>query len=82
MKQFVMEFDYKNRHYKADVTEIGGLDGVQYAISQRDEDLAEQFGEVVVRKPNTNGEFQYNLPPGKGSDEFMNTLVAGLRKYL
>lgn len=82
MKQFVIEFDYKNGHYKASVTEIGGLDDTQYAISPMDQDLALEFGEVVVRKPKTDGDFQYSLLPGKERDEYMISLTSALKKYL
>lgn len=78
----MIEFDFKSRPYKASVTEIGGLDDVQYVIDPRDEDLALQFGQVIVHKSNPEGSYHYDLPPGTEGDEFMSSLVSALKKYI
>ena len=50
MNQFIIQFEFEGRKYQADVTEIDGLDDVQYAISPRDEKLAERFKTLEPEK--------------------------------
>ena len=82
MRQFTISFEFESRSHLANVTEIGGLDHVQYAISQNEEDLAERFRTSVIKKLTDEEEFQYSYPPGPGGQEFMESLVKGLEKYL
>ena len=82
MKQFIINFNFEGVNYAADVTEIGGLDDVQYAISQQDEKLAEKFKTIIVRKAKNEQNYQYSLPPVPNVDEFMESLTKGLKDYL
>jgi hypothetical protein len=82
MKQFTIGFDFEGRNYEADVTEIGGLDDVQYAVSPKDEKLAERFKTNVLRRVKGEPNFQYSFPETSGSDEFMESLSKGLEAYL
>jgi len=82
MKQFTISFYFEGQFYRADVTEIGGLDDTQYAISPQDEKLAERFKTNVVRKPKDEYEYQYALPEAHDGDAFMESLVEGLKKSL
>jgi len=82
MKQFTMVFYFEGQFYAADVTEIGGLDDTQYAISQQDEKLAERFKENIIREANDTHEFQYALPDDPAGVEFMDALAKGLKKVI
>jgi len=82
MKQFIIHFNFKGINYSADVTEIGGLDDIQYAISQQNEKLAEKFKTIVIRKVKNEQNYQYSLPPVPNVDEFMESLTKGLSDYL
>ncbi len=78
MNQFTIQFQFEGRDYIADVTEIGGLDDTQYAVSPRDEKLTEKFKTNVIRKVKGNNEYQYALPAAPGGVEFMEALAKGL----
>ena len=80
MKQFTIAFYFEGQFYTADVTEIGGLDDTQYAISQRDEKLAERFKTNVIRQLKNEQDYQYGIPEGHNGADFMESLAAGLRK--
>jgi hypothetical protein len=82
MKQFTIRFDFEGHTYEADVTEIGGLDDVQYAVSPKDEKLAERFKTNVLRRVKGESNFQYSFPETSGSDEFMESLSKGLMACL
>ena len=82
MKQFIIQFNFEGHTYSADVTEIGGLDDVQYAISQRDEKLAERFKTNVIRKVKDEDILQYAFPDAPHNVEFMESLAKGLGNYL
>ena len=82
MKHFIIRFDFEGRNYEADVTEIGGLDDVQYAVSPKDEKLSERFKTNVLRRVKGESNFQYAFPETSGSDEFMESLSRGLMAYL
>ena len=81
MKQFTIQFQFEGQSYIADVTEIGGLDDIQYAVSPRDEKLTERFKTNIIRKVKDNNEYQYALPSAHGGVEFMEALAKGLSAY-
>jgi len=82
MKQFTINFEFEGKTYTADVTEIGGLDDTQYAISPHDDELTERFRTNIVKKEKTAKDYQYSLPTAHGGDDFMKSLVKGLDKFL
>jgi len=82
MKQFIINFEFEGKIYTADVTEIGGLDDTQYAISQKDEKLAERFKTNIIRNPKNEQEYQYALPDAPNATLFMESLVKGLKRAL
>jgi len=82
MKQFTIVFYFDGQFYAADVTEIGGLDDTQYAISQQDEKLAERFKTNIIRESKSDHEFQYALPNDPSGVEFMEAMVKGLQKAI
>jgi len=82
MKQFIIRFSFEGQEYAASVTEIGGLDDTQYAISPQDGKLAERFKTTIIRKPKDEEGYQYALPEGLGATAFMESLVKGLEKSL
>ena len=82
MKQFTIVFYFQGLFYSADVTEIGGLDDTQYAISQQDEKLAERFKTNIIRETKDDEQYQYALPDDPDGVEFMESLVKGLKKAI
>jgi hypothetical protein len=82
MKQFIIWFNFEGSRYAADITEIGGLEDVQYAVSQKDERLAERFKTTVIRKIKGEDGYQYAFPQVQGGVEFMESLVKGLDDHL
>ena len=82
MKQYTISFSFEGQSYSADVTEIGGLDDTQYAISQNDEKLAERFKTNVIRLVKGSNDLQYTLPDDPAGVEFMEAIADGLRKVI
>lgn len=82
MKQFIIQFNFEGHRYEADVTEIGGLEDIQYAISQKNEKLAERFKTSVIRKVKGEAGYQYAFPQVRGGVEFMESLAKGLDEHL
>ncbi|MBS1598298.1 MAG: hypothetical protein JST75_08730 [Bacteroidetes bacterium] len=82
MNQFTIVFNFEGQFYAADVTQIGGLDDTQYAISQQDANLAERFKSNVIRESKDDGEFQYAIPRDPAGVEFMESLVKGLKMVI
>ena len=82
MEKFIIKFDFEGRTYEADVTEIGGLDDVQYAVSPRDEKLGERFKTNVLRRVKGELNYQYSIPEIPGSHDFIESLSRGLNAYL
>ena len=82
MKQFTINFEFEGKPYTANVTEIGGLDDIQYAISPHDADLAERFKTNVLRKQKTTKDYQYAIPMDSGGAAFMKSLAKGLDQFL
>ncbi|HTQ64772.1 MAG TPA: hypothetical protein VMI12_08235 [Puia sp.] len=82
MNQFTINFDFEGKTYTADVTEIGGLDDTQYAISPEDDELTERFKTNIVRKGKSAKDYQYSLPSAHGGDDFMKSLIKGLDEFL
>ena len=82
MKQFTINFDFEGQSYTASVTEIGGLDDIQYAISPNDDELTERFKTSIVRKEKAAKDYQYALPIAPGGVDFMKSVVKGLDKFL
>jgi hypothetical protein len=84
MKQFSIRFQFEGRSYDADVTEIGGLEDIQYAISPKDEKLAERFKTNVIRKLKDGTGYQYSFPESSAGigKAFMESLAKGLNDYL
>ena len=82
MKQYTIVFYFTGQFFVADVTEIGGLDDTQYAISQQDEKLAERFKENIIRETKGDDEYQYAIPSDPEGPEFMEALLKGLKKAI
>ena len=82
MEKFIIKFDFEGRSYEADVTEIGGLDDVQYAVSPKDEKLGERFKTNILRRIKGESNFQYTISETPGSHEFIESLSKGLKAYL
>ena len=82
MKQYLSPFEFEGKSYEADVTEIGGLDDVQYAVSPRDPRLAERFKEVVLQKVAGEKDYLFTIPQSSGGSDFMDSLVHGLDNFL
>ncbi len=83
MKQFSIRFNFQGRSYLANVTEVGGLEDTQYAISPKDERLAEQFKTNIIRKPKDGSPYQYSFPDlTNDSKAYMEALARGLDEYL
>lgn len=82
MKQYSIPFDFKGKHYIADVTEIDGLDNTEYAISARDEALATIYKTNVIQIDKDDENWHYGLPASADGDEYMKSLASGLRAHL
>ena len=82
MNQFIIQFEFEGRKYQADVTEIDGLDDVQYAISPRDEKLAERFKTNIVEKDKPDNKWHYAFPAAAFGEEYMQSLASGLNEFL
>lgn len=82
MKQYHIQFDFRGKQYSADVTEIDGLDSVQYAISPRDEALGVEFKTNIIRQDKDDQEWHYDFPLRPSGEEYMESLLKGLRSHL
>jgi hypothetical protein len=82
MKQYSIQFEFKGRQYTADVTEIDGLDNVQYAMSPRDEALGIEFKTKIIRQDKDDQEWHYDIPLKASGEEYMESLLKGLRIFL
>ncbi len=82
MKQYSIQFGFRANQYTADVTEIDGLDNVQYAISPRDEALGVEFKTNIIQQDKDDQEWHYIFPTGPSGEEYMESLLKGLRSYL
>jgi len=79
MKQYIIQFSFEGKIYSADVTEIDGLDDVQYAVSPKDEQLAERFHANVFEKYKQDNTWHYDFPSAANGEEYMQAVEAGLK---
>jgi hypothetical protein len=82
MKQYIIQFDFEGRNYQADVTEIDGLDDVQYAISPKDAKLAERYKTNIIIKDKPDNNWHYAFPSGAKGEEYMESLAMGLNLFI
>jgi hypothetical protein len=82
MKQYIISFEFEGKKCDADVTEIDGLDDVQYAISPRDVQLAERFRTNIIEKDKAENKWHYAFPSSPAGESYMKALKSGLTQYL
>ena len=82
MRQFIIQFRFEEKTYQADVTEIDGLDDIQYAVSPRDEQLAVRFRTHVLEKDKDSSQWHYDLPSAANGEAYMQAVAKGLEEAL
>ena len=82
MRQFIIQFSFEGKTYSADVTEIDGLDDVQYAVSPKDEQLAERFHTNVIEKDKQDNSWHYDFPSAANGEAYMQAIESGLKSGL
>jgi hypothetical protein len=80
MKQYIIQFSFEGKTYSAHVTEIDGLDDVQYAVSPKDERIAERFRTNLFEKDKQDNSWHYDFPSAANGEAYMQAVVAGLMK--
>jgi Zn-dependent oligopeptidase len=82
MKQYIIQFSFEGENYHADVTEIDGLDDVQFSVSPKNEQLAGRFHTNLFERVKQDNTWHYDFPDTANGEAYMQAVVAGLERYL